>query len=66
MATVETIVLVCDLCKAEGDSVQTHTLAVDGRTTKAEVCSRCWTKLEKALVPLVKAGRRLRRGRRAA
>lgn len=64
MAAVETIVNVCDLCGTEGAGVETHELMVDGKTVEAELCSRCWAKTEKPLVPVLEAGRRIRRRRR--
>ena len=65
MTTRETIVLVCDLCSAEGDSVHTHSLTVDGKSLEVEACGKCWAKADKALVPFIEAGRRVRRKRAA-
>lgn len=65
MVTRTEVVLVCDLCKAEG--ADTHTIALDKKAVELEACSRCWTKVETGLLPTLKAGRRkVSRRRKAA
>lgn len=63
MATKEVVVLTCDLCGAEGDGVETHSLVVDGKAVDIELCARQWTALEKRLLPALEAGRRPKRKR---
>jgi hypothetical protein len=65
MATIETVVLVCDTCATEGEAVETHEVAVDRQRVEVDLCGRCYTKVETTLVPLLEAGRKIRR-RKAA
>jgi len=64
MATKRVVVLVCDLCSTEGETVSTRTVAVDRRHVEVESCTRCWTRAEKVLVPILDAGRRVRKSPR--
>jgi hypothetical protein len=57
----EVVVLVCDLCQREGDGVASHEVALDRKAVVVETCERCQAKAEKALGPLLEAGRRAKR-----
>ena len=64
MATVETVVLECDICHTEGHTVETHTVVLDGEAVELEACEKDWVRARTTLGPLLDAGRRIRRRRR--
>jgi hypothetical protein len=56
----ERVVLYCDLCdRSEDDAegVETRLLHIDRVDIEAEVCTACWARAIRALVPLTKVGR---------
>lgn len=63
MAQVQVITLACDVCQKEDETVETHALAVDGKAVEVETCAAHWTKVEKALGPVLASGRKVRRKR---
>lgn len=65
MATTRVLVLVCDSCQAEDDTVATHEVEVDGQKTEVEACAGCWDKAQGGpFMRLVGQGRRKKRARR--
>ena len=65
MAQIEEIVLVCDLCYSE-EEVEEHTVALDRKEVRIELCPRCLAKTEKALTKALTNGRRPGSKRKAA
>jgi hypothetical protein len=66
MARREWITLVCDLCGKENDTVETHTLDVDGTAREAEACLACWVKVTKLLEKMYRVGRPVSRPKKRA
>lgn len=57
MATVEHVVLTCDLCDTD-DLVETHNMVVDGTPIEFEACDGCWGKTLASIAILSKVGRK--------
>jgi hypothetical protein len=56
----ERVILVCDLCEGTEDDVEgveTRLLHIDRADIEAEVCTACWARAVRALMPLIKVGR---------
>lgn len=57
MATRTVVVLVCDVCKNEGNDIENHALSVDNRPLEVDTCAACWKDLTAALAPAYEGGR---------
>jgi hypothetical protein len=44
MATMTEVILACDICEAENETVETHSLVVDGKARTLEACKKDWDK----------------------